>query len=76
MRELLYKTHANPATQLSSTFSSIIPDIESSDPTAGRNCSPTRWITGVSLTPDYGVLRDQICTTSGPKVSYVRQVHF
>ena len=32
--------------------------------------------TRVSLTPDSGVLRDQICTTSGPKVNCVMQVDF
>ena len=30
-----------------------------------------RWTTRVSLGPDSGVLRDQIHTTSGPKVDYV-----
>jgi len=36
----------------------------------------TRWSTKVSLGPDSGVLRDQICTTQGPKVNCVRHVDF
>jgi len=36
----------------------------------------TRWSTRLSSTPDSGVLRDQNCTSQGPKVSYVRQVDF
>ena len=34
----------------------------------------TRWTTKASLGPELGVLRDQICTTQGPKVNCVRQV--
>ena len=29
---------------------------------------PARWSAKVSLTPDSGVLRDQTCTTYGPKL--------
>ena len=36
----------------------------------------TRWSTRVLLTPDYGELHDQICTTQDPKVNCVRQVDF
>ena len=36
----------------------------------------TRWSTRVSLTPDTGVIRDQICTTRRLKVNCFRQVDF
>ena len=37
---------------------------------------PTRWSSRVSLTPDSGVLRDQSCTTQGPKMNSMRRVDF
>jgi len=36
----------------------------------------TRWSTRVLLAPDAGELRDQNCTTYGPKVNCVIQVDF
>jgi len=36
----------------------------------------TQWSTKLSSTPDFGVLRDQICITYGLRVHCVRQVDF
>jgi len=46
--------------------------------TAFKTCvwAPTRWSSQGSFPLSFRVLRDQICTTFGPKVDYVVQVDF
>jgi hypothetical protein len=84
----LYCAHASVFMSCSDTVSVDVPTLYAGEKTGrghnllflsteGRGVRlSTRWSSRVSLTPASEVLRDQICTTSGPKINCAMQVDF